>query len=84
MIKKFTLVLDILASQCFFASVTYLVEIIKTSLSSYLYNKYNGQFFHNYAIYIQSTVASLLFLLIGLIIYSIIEYVRTGFCNDKK
>ncbi|CCU55771.1 viral membrane associated, early morphogenesis protein (Cop-A9L) [Choristoneura rosaceana entomopoxvirus 'L'] len=74
----FTIVLDILASQCFFASVSYLIEIVKTGIGSYFSNNFSyNSFIYKYYIYIQSLVASVLFLIIGLIVFNIADYVKS-------
>ncbi|AAG02867.1 hypothetical protein AMV161 [Betaentomopoxvirus amoorei] len=74
----FTIVLDILASQCFFASVSYLIEIVKTGIGGYFSYKYSyNNFIYKYFIYIQSLVACVLFLIIGLIVFSIADYVKS-------
>lgn len=73
----FTLILDILSSQCFFAAVSYLIEFIKTMIGNYFMNRYpHNSFYYKYAVYIQSLVACTLFLIIGLIIYSIRDYIK--------
>ncbi|CCU55494.1 viral membrane associated, early morphogenesis protein (Cop-A9L) [Adoxophyes honmai entomopoxvirus 'L'] len=79
----FTIVLDILASQCFFASVSYLIEIVKTRISSYFSENYSyNAFIHKYYVYVQSLIACILFLIIGLIVFNIADYVKSSW-NTK-
>ncbi|BAO49464.1 virion membrane protein [Alphaentomopoxvirus acuprea] len=73
----FSIVLKILASQCFFAAVSYLIDIIKTMVSHYFSKRYShDSFYYKYGTYIQSVVACSLFLIIGLIIYSVVDYIE--------
>ncbi|AAC97654.1 ORF MSV108 hypothetical protein [Melanoplus sanguinipes entomopoxvirus] len=72
-----TIVLEILSSQCFFASVSYIIDIIKNVISNYLTKKYDYDgFYYKYAIYIQSIVASFLFIIIGITLYSVVDYFK--------
>ncbi|CCU56395.1 viral membrane associated, early morphogenesis protein (Cop-A9L) [Mythimna separata entomopoxvirus 'L'] len=80
----FTIVLDILASQCFFASVSYLIEIVKTSIGNYFSYRYAyNNFIYKYYIYVQSLVACVLFLIIGLIVFNIADYIKSTYKNNK-